>query len=809
MKYLAQFLSFFGLAGFMVPSSAQPVISSADISTNVVELNEKLEISLGIQAAYANPYDYDQIEVWGIFTAPDSQTIQVDGFYIEKFALNSAGNLSPEGEEFQIRFAPNQSGTWNWQVFVRDQNGMTNSIPDTFSCGPRISVNNHGYVRTNPTNYLSLDDGEPCILIGENMCWQNTQPYLDYKNWLDKLAAQGGNYIRLWHAHWGLGIEWKNNWNGFEGLRKYHQTNSRYQDWLFDYCADQGIYLMLALQHHGPVSTQVNPNWNDSPYNAANGGPCQNTWEFFTDSTAIAHTKNRYRYIVARWGYARSIMAWELFNEVEWTDNYQTYQTEVMLWHADMAAYLKSLDPYGHLVTTSFAKEENDPLVWANPDMDITQTHHYINTSNLERVVAGSISTYLDDYQKPTMNGEFGLGPSSTLPSLDLDGIHIHNSLWAGLLSGGLGTGMTWWWDIYIESQNLYYHFKGISEISHEIPFLAKNMKPAIAEITGAPGSLVITPTQNWGVIGLDSVFINPDGSLTPQNPGSQLSTFLYGSQWNTEFRSPPVFQAYYPVSGTFTVQTGAAAGQAPKINISLNGQQITNQTAQTSTKYSINVSQGWNTIKVDNAGTDWINIARYEFSGLGSQLDTYVLLSADQKVAAGYILHNGYHHEAVKNSGPPLSVNGASLQLTDFQDSSYFVKWYNCLTGDITAVDQVTVTNGILDLSIPPVSWDHAFIVDHQDAFVSRIRDIPALSFQVYPNPAVAGSPVNLDFEKKSTSDLEITLIDMNGRQIFRQKTESGANTQLILPSQIPKGYYWVAVKQGPVSGTQMLLVQ
>lgn len=808
MRHLAQILSFFWLAGFMGQLSAQPVINSINPSANSVELNGKLEIALDIQAVYTNPYNYNQIEVWGIFTAPDSQTIQADGFFLEKFDLNSTGNLSPDGEAFHIRFAPTQTGTWTYQVFVRDQNGMTGSATDTFSCGPRISANNHGYARTNPSNYLSLDDGDPCILIGENMCWQNNQPYLDYKNWLDKLTTQGGNYIRLWHAHWGLGIEWKDNWNGFEGLRQYHQANSRYQDWLFDYCADQGVYIMLALQHHGPVSTQVNPNWNDSPYNAANGGPCQNTWDFFSDSTAIAHTKNRYRYIVARWGYARSIMAWELFNEVEWTDNYQTHQSDIMLWHAEMAAYLKSIDPYGHIVTTSFAKEENDPVVWAIPEIDITQTHHYINTPNLERALATSIRSYLEDFQKPTMNGEFGLGPSSTLPALDPDGIHIHNSLWAGLFSGGLGTGMTWWWDIYIEKQNLYYHFKGISEITPDIPFAEKDMKPAPVVISGAPGSLIITPTQNWGVIGLDSVFINQDGILTPENPGGQLSTYLYGSQWNTQFRSPPVFRVYFPSSGTFTVRTGGSAGQSPNISIWLNGAQVLNQAGQTGSSYSINVNAGWNTIRVDNTGTDWINISRYEFSGLGSQLDAYVLRSGDQKVATGYILHTGYNHEEAGNQGPPVPVTGASLQLTGFADSSYFVKWYNCLTGDITSVDQVMVSNGVLDLPIPPVGWDQAFIVDDQDAFVADIRDIPELSFEVYPNPAEAGTSVYLNFDEKGKGNTEITLIDMNGRQILLQQAGSEAKIALDLPPLLTQGYYWVVVKRGEISGTKALLI-
>lgn len=40
------------------------------------------------------------------------------------------------------------------------------------------------------------------------MAWQNNNAYLNYKSWLEMLIENGGNFFRLWHAHWGLGIEW-------------------------------------------------------------------------------------------------------------------------------------------------------------------------------------------------------------------------------------------------------------------------------------------------------------------------------------------------------------------------------------------------------------------------------------------------------------------------------------------------------------------------------------------------------------------------------------------------------------------------
>ena len=172
---------------------AQPVINSINPSGSAVEQYGKLEIELDITAIFTNPYDYDQIEVWADFTAPDSQIIRVDGFFMEDFILNANGSLTPDGEGFKIRFAPMQIGNWSYQIFVKDNAGTISSSVMSFACQAASSAENHGFLRTGQTNYLQFDDGEQFITVGENMCWQNNNAYLDYKNWLDKMKAKGGN----------------------------------------------------------------------------------------------------------------------------------------------------------------------------------------------------------------------------------------------------------------------------------------------------------------------------------------------------------------------------------------------------------------------------------------------------------------------------------------------------------------------------------------------------------------------------------------------------------------------------------------
>ena len=783
------------------PPPPPPLIHGVEILTPTTEQYGKFEASIDLTATFSNPFDYDEIAVTANFISPTGMVKEVDGFFMQDYNLNSTnGNLTSNGSgAFRVRFSPDELGVWTIDVFATDPTGTANSLGYVFNCVDNGTPTNHGFIRTGQTNYLNFDDGNQYIAIGENIAWQNSNPYLNYKAWLNGLIENGGNFFRLWHAHWGLGIEWENG-NGFGGLRQYKQSNCFHQDWLFDFCAENGVYIMLTLQHHGPVSTNVNPNWNDSPYNVANGGPCQNTIQFFTNEEARAHTKNRYRYIVARWGYSRAILCWELFNEVVWTDNFQSNKALVADWHFEMAEYLKSIDPNQHIVTTSYGGDLDDENVWGHPDFALTQTHIYINTPNIERALAHANQSHLNAFGKPTLNGEFGLGGSANLANADPDGIHIHNSLWGGLFSGGLGTAMTWWWDNYIHPKDLYYHFSGISQVADEVPFLNENLAPANAYVTGAPGDLVLSPSLGWAGIGEGNISVGANGAVSPV--GSALGQFLYGSQWNTQFRSPPTFSVNYPTAGEFTVRTGGEMGTDPKIAIYLDGGLQLEQAALPNTSYIINVPAGAHTIKVDNTGTDWAQIAYYSFDGLGSQVDAYVLVSAGKNVAAGWALNNSYNHQYVADNGIPDPVPSTQIVVNGFVDGTYAVRWYDPLTGVLFGGENAVASGGTLNIPLNPFLWDVAFIVD--DLPVAAKEESQNLDFDIYPNPVMAGGNLQLISPSENGVDNQISILDMAGKEVQHFNN----NDQLQLPSDLPTGLYWVKVGRGGKVGTRAVVV-
>lgn len=793
------------------PLLMDPSISQITPFATVVGQYEKFEASVELNAQFDNPYDYDQVHLSAKLTSPSGKERIIDGFYMWDFNINGQnGNLDTDHSEgeFRIRFAPDEIGHWTYQLQLSDSQGTTTSSTQSFQCVESAQSENKGFIRSNQTNYLHFDNGEQYIAIGQNICWQNNNPFLDYQNWLGQLKAQGGNFFRLWHAHWGLGLEWRAGQQQYQGLRRYKESSAAYQDWLFDYCNQNGIYVLLTLQHHGQVSTQVNPNWSESPYNMANGGPCQHTWDFFTNEEAIKHTQNRLKYVMARWGYARSIMAWELFNEVEWTDDFEQHKENIINWHSEMAQYIRANDSYDHLITTSFAHEYNDATMWALPDMDFTQTHYYFNAANLERVLAKGVKKYIEEYGKPTLTGEFGLGNiGSELSDMDPDGIHFHNGLWSPLFSGGLGTGMSWWWDSYIAPNDLYYHMAPIAKMVAEIPFLDKNLQATPSIISGAPGDLSLTPTLGWGGIGTTDITIAPQGEISPTH--AALGQYLYGAAWNTQHRSPPTFHFDLPEAGTFSVRTASSTGVGPRIAIYLDGTLVLSEEAQINSTYTVDVPAGAHSLQVDNIGTDWITISNYNFGGLGSALDTYILQSEDHDLATGWVLNNRYNHDYLNREGLPPVVQGAKLLLPGLNNGSYFVRWFDCLTGQLTDSEIVTATNDTLQLVLPDILWDLAFIVNTQP--VSTEDKDHQLAFQLSPNPAIAGAEVSISLDERSTKKAQFQLLDMGGRNLGQLTAfEKKKNLSLQLPAHLPAGMYWLRmVHEGRVGARPIVIAQ
>jgi hypothetical protein len=438
---------------------------------------EKFEAVVDLDADFTNPYDPNDIRLDARFTSPSGKNVTIPGFYYQDFELDLSGPrdlVTPTGESsWRVRFTPDEAGEWSYHILATTlESGTVRSPAHSFTV---TESDKHGFVRLDPRNprYLAFDDGTPYFAVGENMGWYGNGGMVDYQTWLDALHTAGGNFIRVWMPAWGFGIEWNDTGLGHYDAR---QDEAYRLDTLMDMADERGIYIMLTLINHGQYSTSTNPEWDANPFNAANGGPLETPGEFATNPEAGRLWNQRLRYIAARWGYSTNIMAWEWWNEINWTP--LVNRDLLAPWVSRSAAYLKTVDPYNHLTTHS-GSPVGDEVVWEQ--MDFVQAHRY-NMTDLLMDFNLTISDWRAQYpDKPFLMGEFGNsgGPSE----YDLEGVLLHLGLWAAPMNGAFGTGMTWWWDSYVHPNHLYDQFAGIAAFFADEDLAAYDYRPTEAQV--------------------------------------------------------------------------------------------------------------------------------------------------------------------------------------------------------------------------------------------------------------------------------------------------------------------------------------
>jgi len=381
------------------------------------------------------------------FTSPDGERLSVPAFWYQDFTRDLAARGSPH---WRVRFTPTQVGKW-----TVSSAGETRSFNVTASQA-------HGFLRVDQGNprYLAYDDGTPFFAIGLNLGWASSkeETLSEYERWFDALAAQGANTVRVWMAAWSFGLEWNDT-----GLGDYTERLDRawLLDQVFELAEARGVKIILVLLNHGAFSETTNPEWADNPYNAARGGPCPEPQCFATNKAAKKLFKRRLHYIAARYSSAPNLLTWEWWNEVNWTP---ISAAQLKPWLEEMTGYLRRFDVYRHLTTTSYASGAGGGrAIWEIPGLDLIQQHQY-TTQNPSRAIPLSYEPLAELAKKPILYGEFGYSTGlEDGTSLDKEGVHLHNSLWAAALSGYASTGMYWWWDTYVEPLELWGHFGGVS----------------------------------------------------------------------------------------------------------------------------------------------------------------------------------------------------------------------------------------------------------------------------------------------------------------------------------------------------------
>lgn len=379
-------------------------------NTNTVPLYEVFEITFKHKNEYANPFFDVLIDV--VFTSPSKERIRVGGFYYgfsseDEFGLprihadrgqqGQAGHSFGRENVWKARFAPSETGKWEYNFVFADATGQKAAGEGSFAC-VKGRIANPGFVRIHPTNPFRFvfDDGSPYFPIGFQDCWGDNSkngsvldefsmegPFrTDLKD--PPVLPAGPMFVR------GPSSNPQNadvcfryfSRCGFN-LYRFSQQNCSYQLYrdLDHYLVQEGIMtdemLCCARKYglrifYGIFGFQE--VFNEAP----------------DDEAGMSKVKRFIKYSVDRWG--AYVDFWEFLNEQKANEQ----------WYEITSVYLKSIDPYHHPITTS----------WERPELagiEISAPHWYQRENELESdIVTASRARDWKKYNKPVVVGEQG-----------------------------------------------------------------------------------------------------------------------------------------------------------------------------------------------------------------------------------------------------------------------------------------------------------------------------------------------------------------------------------------------------------------
>jgi hypothetical protein len=441
------------LYAVFLPGLAGGGITGYQLLNAKVRQFEKAEWNVSVTASFHNPYDQQEISLDMVMVSPSGQPVVLPCYYEQG---DSSGSL------WKARFAPQEIGGYTYFFRLTQKGKERTSTPGVFAAEAGVKP---GFLHKNDYYTFKFDNGELFRGIGENVAWESRAFENDkwtYDYLLPTLSRNGANFFRTWSCPWNLPLEWKKPGNS----RRYSATDQyfnpsgiRRMDELLQLVDSLGLYFMLTLDMNSG-------NWSNNPYNQLNGGPVSSWADFFVSTRAMEKYKNKLRYVVARWGYSTNIAAWEFFNEIDngvfnRSDSVLIPHSAVTQWHDEMSRYLKDIDPYRHLVTTSVSHRDIQGLN-SIAYIDFNQKHIYKHTEKIPAIYP----EYIQTFGKPYVVGEFGYRWEDADPryakEADFD---YKRGLWYGLFSPTPILPMSWWWELFDDRQMAPY-FRGVRTIS-------------------------------------------------------------------------------------------------------------------------------------------------------------------------------------------------------------------------------------------------------------------------------------------------------------------------------------------------------
>jgi len=299
---------------------------------------------------------WEQVSVTARFTPPSGAAITVDGFF-------------DTTNTWKVRFCPALTGAYTWKVHL-----VGNSTDSATGSFQSTDSNERGFIRKHPGNPLRMvyeKDGGLYNAMGLSACFtEDMEGSLDerqvsWSTYLDYMFdTTGFNLFRVSIGNCALKL-----WESIEnttGTNRSKALEGRVTDRKLIAMRQRGVRIMFDAL-----------GWE--------------AMQYYTTLPDFWPAIDRYwRYVVARYGAIVDI--WELCNETSPSD----------AWVSHFAQYVKSIDPYHHMVSVSWERP-------SHPDIDIDGPHLYANCSpqDADRVTGEFVDPHRA-HGKPIIYGEYG-----------------------------------------------------------------------------------------------------------------------------------------------------------------------------------------------------------------------------------------------------------------------------------------------------------------------------------------------------------------------------------------------------------------
>lgn len=657
-----------------------------------------------------NPFDAAEIQVDAVIHH-NQRSVTVPCFY--------------DGEHrWKLRYTPRETGEYTYRIYAQTVDNKELIQEGSFIVEAKA---NRGFVRvgTNSSRFFVFENGDSYFPIGENLGWVRWtgSPAIDEWNmYLDECEKVGINWIRIWMCPWGrTELVWTPQGDRYHGYRQYDLANARVNDQIFEEAAKRGIYIQWVINHHGQYSINHNPIWDENPYSVKNGGFLDRPQDFFTHPEAKRHYRNRLRYLVARYGYSTHLIAWEFWNEVDLTASFDA--AVVKAWHEEMSSYLREIDPYTHMQTTSTSSP--NAVIYSIEGMDFIQSHAYVENI-IERLMADSAVRAREYPRHPHFFGELSYdyrGPNRG----DKEGVILHNQLWASLHSWDCGTAMTWWWDNWVHPYNLYYHFKPVAVYIQGIHWDKENLTPVETEVEiqpGNQGTLTFTPFIHWGNTSRSEFIIQNNGVVQGLR---ECTRFVHGDN-HRQMAPNPVFVVSVDQPVEFGMRIERVSGNGAECAVRVNGETVFQRTFAATGKditmgeegiIRVSLPIGDHRITITNSGRDWFLVKQYWIEQFAPRVVAYARGNADRVLVW---VHDRAHRYATIDTYPDQSrLVDTSITLPEYRSGEYLLERIDTYQGERLSQSYISASASGLTFPVPSFDKDTAFRIQRKSTAVDQ----------------------------------------------------------------------------------------